>query len=226
MQRGMGGSNGPALVSMDGRRTDLSIRPVKASALFLLACSTAAGAQTTVHPTVHHTRHRAAAAKPAACPAATPAPVLPPGIPPAAGPVQTAFALRYVDMQVGTGEVVSPGEFLTVQYTGWLASNGTKFDSSLDRGVPFPFQQGVHQVIAGWDQGFGGMRVGGKRRLFIPYQLAYGEDGRPPVIPPKSDLIFDIELVAASATPPGEAPAPPAPPQPPTPPQPQAAPQR
>jgi peptidylprolyl isomerase len=64
----------------------------------------------------------------------------------------------------------------------------------------------MHQVVAGWDTGFAGMRVGGKRRLFIPYQLAYGESGRPPVIPAKSDLIFDIELVAASATPPGMTP--------------------
>ena len=172
-----------------------------------------AAAQTTVH----HTHHHAAAAKPAACPPAETAPVVPPGVPPAVGLVRTAFALRYVDVQPGTGDPVTPGEFLTVQYTGWLASDGTKFDSSVDRNQPFPFRQGTHQVIPGWDEGFAGMRVGGKRRLFIPYQLAYGEDGRPPVIPPKSDLIFDIELVAASATPPGEAPAPPAPAAPPQP---------
>ena len=141
----------------------------------------------------------------------------PPGLPPAAGPVQTAFALRYIDVQPGTGDPVTPGEFLTVQYTGWLASNGTKFDSSLDRNQPFTFLQGAHNVIPGWDQGFGGMRAGGKRRLFIPYQLAYGDAGQPPAIPPASDLIFDIELVAASANPPGAPPAPPAPPTPPTP---------
>lgn len=89
-----------------------------------------------------------------------------------------------------------PGQQLTVQYTGWLASDGTKFDSSVDRNEPFTFPQGAHRVITGWDQGFGGMRVGGKRRLFIPYQLAYGAEGRPPMIPPMSDLIFDIELVS------------------------------
>ena len=102
------------------------------------------------------------------------------------------------------------GDFLTVQYTGWLASNGMKFDSSLDRNEPFTFQQGEHRVISGWDEGLNGMRVGGKRRLFIPWQLAYGEMGRGP-IPPKADLIFDVELLSASPEPP-EAPAlPPAP---------------
>ncbi len=184
----------------------------------MLACPALVLAQKTVAQTpVHHARSRAVAAKPAACPALAAAPTLPAGIPPTTGATETAFALRYIDMQAGTGDPVSPGEFLTVHYTGWLASDGTKFDSSVDRGEPFPFQQGTHQVIPGWDQGFGGMRVGGKRRLFIPYQLAYGEDGRPPVIPPKSDLIFDIELIAASVTPPGQAPAPPVPATPPQP---------
>ena len=112
--------------------------------------------------------------------------------------MHTAFALRYVDIKVGTGAEAAPGNSFTVHYTGWLASDGTKFDSSVDRGQPFTFLQGAHGVIAGWDEGFDGMRVGGKRRLFIPYQLAYGDAGRPP-IPPKSDLIFDIELLAASA---------------------------
>jgi len=193
--------------------------PAKPFGLLLLACSIA-GAQTTVH----HTRPKAVTAAPAACPpvaAAAAAPVLPPSVPPAAGAVETVYALRYVDTQVGTGEVMAPGDFVSVQYTGWLAADGTKFDSSLDRGEPFAFEQGIHQVIPGWDQGFAGMHVGGKRRLFIPYQLAYGENGHPPAIPPKSDLIFDIELVAASATPPGAPPAPATPPQPSTPPTPQ-----
>ncbi|HEX4582499.1 MAG TPA: FKBP-type peptidyl-prolyl cis-trans isomerase, partial [Acidobacteriaceae bacterium] len=91
-------------------------------------------------------------------------------------------------------------------------SDGSKFDSSLDRNEPFTFQQGVHGVIPGWDYGLTGMHVGGKRRLFIPYQLAYGERGRPPVIPPKSDLIFDIELLSAGDTEPPPPPEPPAPP--------------
>ncbi len=180
---------------------------VQASVLLLLACSVLAApplrAQTA---TVHHS-HTLPAGK-SACPPAEPAPVLPPGVPPAAGTVKTAFALRYIDTEAGTGAVVEPGQFMTVQYTGWLASTGAKFDSSLDRGQPFTFQQGMHRVITGWDQGFAGMHVGGKRRLFIPYQLAYGEDGHPPVIPGQSDLIFDIELVAAGATPPDPTPAP------------------
>lgn len=161
--------------------------------------TTKTATQTTTH--VHHPPIHRAATKAAVCPPAEPAPVLPPGIPPATGQVQTAFALRYIDIQPGAGDPVTPGEYITVHYTGWLASDGTKFDSSVDRGQPFSFQQGMHRVIPGWDQGFAGMRPGGKRRLFIPYQLAYGDDGRPPVIPPKSDLIFDIELISASTTP-------------------------
>ncbi len=159
---------------------------------------------TGAHPV--HRRTPVNAPAPAPCPPALPVPSTPAGLPPATGPVETAFALRYVDMAVGTGAPAMPGQELTVQYTGWLASDGTKFDSSLDHGRPLNFQQGAHRVIPGWDQGFGGMRVGGKRRLFIPYQLAYGADGMPPVIPPTSDLIFDIELVSVG----GEtAPAPP-----------------
>ena len=190
--------------------------PTKPFGLLLLACSALAAAQTAVH----HTHPKAAPVAAAACPPVA-APVLPPGVPPAPGAVQTVYALRYVDMQVGTGELMAPGEFISVQYTGWLAADGTKFDSSLDRGEPFAFEQGIHQVIPGWDQGFTGMHVGGKRRLFIPYQLAYGETGHPPVIPPKSDLIFDIELVGASITPPGMPSTPPVPPQPSAAPQPQ-----
>ena len=186
--------------------------------LLLAAVAAPAPAQSGTGTAVHHTRHHVVARRPV-CPAAQPAPAVPAGLPAAVGPVQTAFSLRYVDAVVGTGAPAQPGDYLTVHYTGWLASDGTKFDSSLDRGQPFTFQQGTRQVILGWDQGFAGMKVGGKRRLFIPYQLAYGDQGRPPVIPPKSDLIFDIQLVAASATPPGETPAPPTPAQPPATPQ-------
>jgi peptidylprolyl isomerase len=118
------------------------------------------------------------------------------------GTWETAYALRFIDIKPGDGPVAEPNQFYTVHYTGWLASDGTKFDASVDRGEPITFFQGAHRVIPGWDTGFSGMRVGGKRRLFIPYQLAYGEQGRPPVIPPKSDLIFDMELISVSATPP------------------------
>lgn len=184
--------------------------------LFAL-CAVTISAQQTTHPKTA-TTHR----KPAApCPAANPLPALPAGIPPATGKVESALALRYIDIKSGDGAEAQPGQFYTVHYTGWLASDGTKFDSSVDRNEPFTFQQGTHGVIPGWDYGFAGMHVGGKRRLFIPYQLAYGDRGRPPVIPPKSDLIFDIELIAAGDTEPAPSPEPPPPPpsEPATPPQ-------
>ncbi len=121
----------------------------------------------------------------------------------------STFSLLYVDTTAGTGELVRPSTFLTVKYTGYL-SDGKKFDSSEDHPnkEPITFQHGEHRVIEGWDTGFEGMRVGGKRRLVIPYQLAYGEAGRPPVIPAKSALIFDVEVVAQS----DKAPEPKAPP--------------
>ncbi|HEX7158695.1 MAG TPA: FKBP-type peptidyl-prolyl cis-trans isomerase, partial [Edaphobacter sp.] len=117
------------------------------------------------------------------------------------GAPKNLYALRYVDIVVGTGELAQQHRYYTVHYTGWL-TDGTKFDSSVDRGAPITFPYGAHHVIPGWDTGFEGMRVGGKRRLFIPYQLAYGESGRPPVIPPKADLIFDVEFIGQSETPP------------------------
>jgi peptidylprolyl isomerase len=100
-----------------------------------------------------------------------------------------------------------------VHYTGWL-TDGKKFDSSRDTASggkprePISFPQGSRRVIAGWDLGFEGVKVGGRRRLFIPYQLAYGEAGRPPVIPPKSELIFDVELMAVADTLPRTEPTP------------------
>jgi len=188
--------------------------------LFALCAVTISAQQTT-----HHTGATAAHRKPAVpCPVENPLPPLPSGIPPASGKVESALALRYIDIKPGDGAEAQQGQFYTVHYTGWLASDGTKFDSSLDRNDPITFQQGVRGVIPGWDYGFAAMHVGGKRRLFIPYQLAYGERGRPPVIPAKSDLIFDIELISASDTPPPPPQEPPAPPpaepaQPATPPQ-------
>lgn len=121
-----------------------------------------------------------------------------------------SFTLSYIDTKVGTGDLAQPKKYYTVNYTGYLA-DGTKFDSSLDRKEPITFPYGAHNVIQGWDTGFDGMRMGGKRRLFVPYQLAYGERGRPPVIPPQAELIFDVELISQSDTPP-------APKTPPTPP--------
>jgi peptidylprolyl isomerase len=144
-----------------------------------------------------------------ASPAATPD--KPAGIPKVEGTAKDLYALRYIDTQIGTGELAKSQQYYTVHYTGWL-TDGTKFDSSHDHpgDEPIVFPYGARRVIAGWDTGFEGMHVGGKRRLFIPYQLAYGESGRPPVIPPKADLVFDVELVAQSDTPP-EPKAPPVP---------------
>jgi peptidylprolyl isomerase len=181
----------------------------------------------------------ASATKPSATVSA-PAPwiKLPPGVPVVAhGPVKMPFSLRYEEIKVGPGPIAEPHKVYRVKYTGWLAANGHKFDASADHpaqpvydsslqpvkgvdgkpkmeaGQPILFLQGRPGMIAGWDLGFDGMHVGGKRRLFIPYQLAYGEAGRPnpdpknPGIPAKADLIFDIEVVEML-----EPPAQPAPP--------------
>ena len=110
-------------------------------------------------------------------------------------------ALRYIDDETGTGAIAAPGKKFKLHYTGWLR-NGAKFDSSVDRNEPFEFVQGRRQVIAGFDVGFEGMKAGGKRRILIPYQLAYGEAGSGTAIPPKSDLIFDVELLAVTDVPP------------------------
>jgi peptidylprolyl isomerase len=161
-------------------------------------------ATTTTHSTATAAKKPAAAATPAANPADNP-----PNVPKVEGTPKPLYALRYIDTQIGTGELAKGRQFYTVHYTGWL-TDGTKFDSSHDHpgGEPIVFPYGARQVIPGWDTGFEGMHVGGKRRLYIPYQLAYGEAGRPPVIPAKADLIFDIELVSQSDTPPQPKPAP------------------
>ena len=121
-------------------------------------------------------------------------PTMPAEVPAVTGSVVEAYGLRLIDAKAGDGAVAAPGQEYTVHYTGWLR-NGTKFDSSVDKNTPLTFVQGRRAVIAGWDSGFEGMKVGGKRRLFIPYQLAYGELGRPPQIPAKAELIFDVELL-------------------------------
>jgi FKBP-type peptidyl-prolyl cis-trans isomerase len=106
----------------------------------------------------------------------------------------TSSGLKYVDEVVGTGASPSPGKRVTVHYTGTL-TNGTKFDSSRDRAQPYTFPIGAGEVIKGWDEGVMSMKVGGKRKLIIPANLAYGPAGRPPTIPPNATLLFDIELL-------------------------------
>lgn len=198
--------------------------------LFCVAGAVAAQAQTAHKPastaaktTVHHT----AVAHPAG--SASAAVKLPPGVPAVAAPVKTAFSLRYQDIKVGTGADAVPYKLYKVLYTGYRAADGIKFDSSDDHrqpvmdkdgkpemdangkpkmGAPEPlaFPQGMGRLIPGFDQGFIGMKVGGKRRLFIPWQLAYGTRELPdrpdhPGIPAKSDLIFDVELVGIDELP-------------------------
>ncbi len=110
------------------------------------------------------------------------------------GKVTTKSGLVYEDLKVGTGAEAKPGMMVKVHYTGWL-TDGTKFDSSVDRGQPFVFSLGAGQVIKGWDEGVAGMKVGGKRKLTIPPELGYGRAGAGGVIPPNATLIFDVELL-------------------------------
>jgi peptidylprolyl isomerase len=111
----------------------------------------------------------------------------------------TPSGLRFRDDVTGTGALAENGKTVTVHYTGWLNDNdkpGTKFDSSKVRDEPFGFNLGAGQVIAGWDQGVAGMRVGGKRTLFIPPNLAYGERGAGHIIGPNAALIFEVEMIS------------------------------
>jgi FKBP-type peptidyl-prolyl cis-trans isomerase len=101
--------------------------------------------------------------------------------------------LSYWDIKQGTGPTAQAGQRVKVDYTGWL-TNGKKFDSSVGGGKPFEFKLGAGEVIKGWDEGVAGMKVGGKRQLKIPPDLAYGASGYPPVIPANSTLIFDVTL--------------------------------
>jgi peptidylprolyl isomerase len=141
----------------------------------------------------------------AALPAQTFDPAMPASVPAVSGKAVDAFGLHYIEIKMGDGAPALPGQEYTVHYTGWLR-NGTKFDSSVDRGTPLSFIQGRRNVIAGWDLGFEGMRVGGKRRLYIPYQLAYGEQARGNLIPAKAELIFDVELLGVKNAAPAPSP--------------------
>ncbi len=106
----------------------------------------------------------------------------------------TDSGLKYEDLVEGDGAVAEAGQTVTVHYTGWL-TDGSKFDSSVDRNQPFQFLLGKGQVIRGWDEGVQGMKIGGKRKLTIPPQLGYGAAGAGGVIPPSATLVFDVELL-------------------------------
>jgi peptidylprolyl isomerase len=111
----------------------------------------------------------------------------------------TASGLKIIDVKPGTGASPKTGQTCVMHYTGWLydnAAKGKKFDSSVDRGEPFEFKIGMHQVIGGWDEGVATMKVGGKRTLIIPPELGYGARGAGGVIPPNATLMFDVELLA------------------------------
>ena len=121
-------------------------------------------------------------------------------MPKVSGEPKELLRMSIIDIEQGAGAPAAAGKLYKVHYTGWLR-DGTEFDSSRDRGEPLTFVQGRRQVIAGWEAGFEGMKVGGKRRLIIPYQMAYGERGSGKVIPPKADLIFDVELLGVEDVP-------------------------
>jgi len=204
-----------------------------AALILLLAASTAAASAQTPAKPATAAKPATTAAKPAATAVkrAATADKLPPGVPVVKTPKKIAFFLQYQEIEVGKGAVAEPNKMYKVHYTGWVAAEGRKFDSSydhpgppindkdgkpvmgddgkpkLDAPQPMPFPQGFGRVIPGFDQGFDGMKVGGKRRIFIPWQLAYGAKGNPgpdaahPVIPPKANLVFDIELVEVTDLP-------------------------
>ncbi len=114
--------------------------------------------------------------------------------------VKTDSGLQYWDVKVGTGQVANDGDRVKVHYTGWF-TNGKKFDSTVDANQPYSFTLGKGEVIKGWDEGIAGMKVGGKRQLHIPPELAYGDAGYKTIVPPNATLIFDVQLLAVTTVP-------------------------
>lgn len=110
----------------------------------------------------------------------------------------TNSGLQYYIVEEGTGQPATPGKVVTVHYYGYLKADGSKFDESFGRGEPIEFPLGQGMVIPGWEEGIALLKEGSKAVLVIPYYLAYGDEGRPPVIPPQSDLVFDVELVGVN----------------------------
>jgi FKBP-type peptidyl-prolyl cis-trans isomerase FkpA len=117
--------------------------------------------------------------------------------------VTTASGLQYIDAAVGEGESAKAGDTVRVQYTGWIQNadggKGLQFDTTRDIGRPFEFRLGRRKVIQGWEEGISGMRVGGKRTLIVPAELAYGKQGSGQIVLPNQNLIFEIELVGLTA---------------------------
>jgi peptidylprolyl isomerase len=201
--------------------------------LLMAASASAACAQTLAKPATSaaSAAKSFASATTAKCPTASAAIKLPPGVPSVEGCLQTVFALRYQEIKIGDGAEAEPHKLYKVQYTYWLAANGQKIDSTYDHPGPPPrdkdgklllgadgkpisgppltvnFVQGRHAIIMGFDEGLAGMKIGGKRRLFIPWQMAWGAMGDPPAIPPEANMIYDVELVDVA-----DLPVPPLPP--------------
>ena len=161
------------------------------SSLALLAALTTAASAQTAPRKAATTTHKAATTTTRHHAATTAAVSHVPRVP---GIPKTLYTLKYIDIVIGKGPLAEPHKWYTVRYTGWL-TNGTKFDSSRDRGEPFTFGLGRGQVIRGWDEGVAGMKVGGRRRLVIPPDLGYGSRGAGRVIPPGATLLFNVELL-------------------------------
>jgi FKBP-type peptidyl-prolyl cis-trans isomerase FkpA len=164
---------------------------VLAAAMFAVAALAATGCSSATQGTSQ-----------GAAPATQPQSAAPEATTPSSAPAPSTTAgdvteLKVKDLVVGKGASAKAGDTVTVNYTGWL-TDGTKFDSSLDRNQPFSFPLGAGRVIEGWDKGVAGMKVGGKRELIIPPSMAYGEQGSPPAIPANATLKFDVELLSVS----------------------------